>query len=48
MQYQEKGLGETYPIFILAIMLLIPGVFYTGILILILIGIRGFTYDMLP
>ncbi|CAD8050621.1 unnamed protein product [Paramecium primaurelia] len=48
IQYQEKGLGETYPIFILAIMLLIPGVFYSGMFILIVLGIGGFTYEMLP
>ena len=48
VQYQEKGIGETYPIFILAVMLLIPGVYYSGMFLLIVLGVGGFTYDMLP
>lgn len=29
-------------------MLLIPGVYYSGMFLLIILGVGGFTYDMLP
>ncbi|KRX03092.1 hypothetical protein PPERSA_10173 [Pseudocohnilembus persalinus] len=46
-QTYEKGIYETYPYLLMAVLLLIPGVYHVFIFICIWLKIEGYSYDLL-
>ena len=47
-RWADESFWDVLPLFVMGTLLMIPGGFYTGIIVCITLGLPGFDYDMVP